>query len=155
MADYRTALRTLTSDPILLREWLGALEPEAFDAVHSAAHAEWRKRETAEHEADKAARPAEPAPQTVRIVQTFGACKTVGVFLKATDKTVTFRTPSGEVKRWSLTRRGDIGARMARETPHTTPCTSCADHPETRFPPGACMHGNPRGSGECESCLSM
>lgn len=93
-----------------------------------------------------------PGEKTVRVVEAFGACRVLGPLIADKGAHFTYRDPEGKTK----TAKKDAKARHAgfpRPRPHVEPCVNCADHPESRYGPGSCMHGNRAAS--CERCMSM
>jgi hypothetical protein len=61
--------------------------------------------------------------KTVRELSVAGPCITLGLFLRETNRRISYRDRHGTPKfistRWAI---------------HTEPCPSCPDHPKTKYP---------------------
>ncbi len=88
---------------------------------------------------------------TVRERQSFGACRVLGRFVKETAASFVYEVEGKKKSARKSARSRSAGS--ARPAPHSMPCRSCEDHPETTQGEGFCMHGRRYGT-QCETCLS-
>jgi hypothetical protein len=76
--------------------------------------------------------------KTLRRFSAYGPCLDLyGVVVSATDKTVTYRTERGDIKRaggydWHSNGSRPLGQGLL----HTDACPSCRDHARTQYPEG-------------------
>ena len=63
--------------------------------------------------------------ETVRELSVAGPCTTLGLVLRETDRSISYRDRHGTLK--FISRRWAV---------HTEPCPSCSDHPKTTYPDG-------------------
>lgn len=92
-----------------------------------------------------------PEGSRLRVRQSWGPCKALGVALEDKGAHFTFKDEAtGKTK----TARKDSAGEF--RNPHIEPCFDCLDHPESRRGPGFCsIHGVPIAQGRpCETCMS-
>ena len=94
----------------------------------------------------------------LRVASNFGGCRILGIFLREskTGKTLFYLAHGdGPERRISKTRKPRFAGEVAPR-PHTEPCLSCRDHPDSLYGKGRCsVHGSEITPGfGCWTCRS-